>query len=103
MQREQARFAASNAQVLGVNVDSVYSHQAYAESLGGISYPMLSDFHPHGEVTRRYGLWREDRGMGRRATFIIDTQGIIRWSKIYASGPPEYEEWFAALDALNAQ
>lgn len=100
MQREQARFVASNAQVLGVNIDHVYSHKAYAESLGGISYPLLADFHPHGAITRRYGLWREDTGRGRRAIFLIDTQGIIRWSRVYPSGPPDYEELFAALDAL---
>jgi alkyl hydroperoxide reductase subunit AhpC len=78
----------------------VYSHQAYAKHLGGITFPLLADFHPRGEVTRRYGLWREDKGFGRRAIFVIDTQGIVRWSKVYLSGPPEYDEVFAAIEAI---
>ena len=101
MHVDQARFAASNAQVLGVSVDSVYSHQAYAKSLGGIAFPLLADFNPHGAITRRYGLWRDEMGYGRRSTFIIDMQGIIRWHTIYRHGPPDYEELFAALATLT--
>ena len=64
MQGDIARFEAANAQVLGISVDSVWSHIAFGDSLGGLGYPLLADFHPHGEVTRRYGLWRPDRGNG---------------------------------------
>jgi alkyl hydroperoxide reductase subunit AhpC len=87
--------------VLGVSVDSVHSHKAYASHLGGISFPLLADFHPHGEVTRRYGLWREDRGNGKRATFIIDTDGTVRWNIVYPTAPPDYEHLFEALEALK--
>lgn len=83
-----------------MSVDHVYSHQAYSKHLGGINFPLLADFHPRGEVTRRYGLWREDKGFGRRAIFVIDTQGIVRWSKVYLSGLPEYDEVFAAIEAI---
>ena len=100
MQRDLARFEESNAQVLGISTDSVYSHRAFAESLGGLKYPLLADFHPHGAVTRRYGLWREDRGNGRRATFIVDREGIIRWLKVYEGSLPENEELLAALKGL---
>jgi alkyl hydroperoxide reductase subunit AhpC len=86
--------------VLGVSVDSVHSHKAYASQLG-VSFPLLADFHPHGEVTRRYGLWRADRGLGKRATFIIDTEGIVRWNIVYPTLPADYEHLFEAIDALK--
>jgi alkyl hydroperoxide reductase subunit AhpC len=60
----------------------------------------LSDFHPHGEVTRRYGLWRPDRGNGKRAVFVIDQTGILRWAKVYERGLPEIEELLGALAGL---
>ena len=92
LERELARFEAVNAQVLGISVDSVWSHIAFADSLGGLGYPLLADFHPHGEVTRRYGLWRPDRGNGKRAVFIIDRAGIVRWTLVLERGLPEIEE-----------
>lgn len=60
----------------------------------------MSDFHPHGEVTHRYGLWRPDRGNGKRAIFIIDQAGIIRWVKVYERGLPEIEELLGVLAEL---
>jgi len=92
------RFEASNAQVLGVNIDSAYSHQAFAKSLGGITFPVLSDFHPHGAVTTRYGLWRPNKGYGRRAVFIVGRDGIVRWSRVYERGIPEVDDLLAALE-----
>jgi alkyl hydroperoxide reductase subunit AhpC len=76
-QADLARFAALDTQVLGVSVDSIFSHEAWAESLGGISYPLLSDFWPHGEVAGRYGVLT-DAGFTERVIFVIDKQGIIR-------------------------
>ena len=61
---------------------------------------MLADFHPHGAVTQRYGLWQPDKGYPRRAVFIVDQKGTIRWSKIYTRGLPDDEELLAALDTL---
>ncbi len=95
------RFAKANAQVLGINVDHVYSHSAFADSIGTLDYPLLGDFFPHGEVTKRYGLWRSDRGFGRRAIFIIDRVGVIRWAKVYERGLPENEELLAALAEID--
>ena len=83
--------------MLGISVDHVPSHTAFAEDLGGLSYPLLADFHPHGEVTRRYGLWRPERGNGKRAVFIVDRAGTIRWVKVYERGLPDDEELLAAL------
>jgi alkyl hydroperoxide reductase subunit AhpC len=53
-------------------------------------------------VTRRYGLWREERGNGRRACFILGLDGAITWAKVYESGPPDNEELLRALGAQAA-
>lgn len=80
-----ASFGQLDAQVLGISVDSVPCLQAWAESLGGISYPLLSDFWPHGEVSRRYGVLREE-GYSERALFLLDRQGIVRYIDIHPIG-----------------
>lgn len=71
-----------NAQVLGISVDSVPCLEAWAESLGGISYPLLSDFWPHGGVAKRYGVLRKE-GKTERAIFIVDAEGIIRYVDVH--------------------
>ena len=100
-ENDRARFAEVHAQVLGINVDHVPSHTAFAESMGTLGYPLLGDFFPHGEVTKRYGLWRPERGVGRRAIFIIDRAGIVRWTKVYERGLPENEELLTVLAGLG--
>ena len=77
--------------MLGISVDSVYSHQAFAKELGGLEYPLLADFHPKGEVAQAYGFWREDKGYSRRAIVILDPQGMVRYSKIIDRGAPDVE------------
>ncbi len=59
-------------------MDSVHSHANWAASLGGISFPLLADFHPKGEVAKAYGLYLEDKGITDRATVIIDADGVVR-------------------------
>jgi len=71
-----------DALVLGVSVDSVPSLKAWAESLGGIHYPLLSDFYPHGEIATRYGVLRTD-GRSERALFVVDKQGVVRYVDIH--------------------
>ena len=63
-----------------MSVDSRFSHENWAKSLGGISFPLLQDFHPKGEVARKYGLYLEDKGIADRATVIVDKQGIVRYA-----------------------
>jgi alkyl hydroperoxide reductase subunit AhpC len=82
-----------------MSVDSVHSHQAFAEQLGGLNYPLLADFHPKGAVTKAYGLWREDRGNSRRAIIIIDREGVVRHSQVIERGAPNVEEVLAAVRA----
>jgi peroxiredoxin len=77
--------------VLGISVDSVYSHQAFAEQLGGLDYPLLADFHPKGQVAQAFGLWREDKGYSRRAIVILDPNGQVRYSRIVERGAPDVE------------
>ncbi len=86
--------------MLGVSVDSVFAHRAWAEQLGGLAFPLLADFHPKGAVARQFGVWREDRGVSKRAVFIIDLDGIIRWSKVYEQSLPDNNEILAALGAI---
>jgi glutaredoxin len=76
--------------------------KAWAESLGGISYPLLSDFWPHGEVAERYGVLRHHEGRSERAIFIIDKEGIIRYIDIHdIDEQPDNEELWAELRELE--
>ncbi len=77
-----AKFQGLNAQVLGISVDHVPCLKAWAESLGGISYPLLSDFSPQAAVARRYGVRRKE-GFSERAIFVLDKYGIIRYIDIH--------------------
>lgn len=71
-----ARFNESGAQVLGISVDSVWSHKAFAEK-NGIRYPLLADFHPKGDVGRRYGVHLEEKGINARTNVVIGADGKI--------------------------
>jgi peroxiredoxin len=81
-ERERPKLDALNAHVLAVSVDAGPSKKAWADSLGGISYDLLSDFHPHGKVASDYGVMRND-GISERAIFVIDQDGKIAWAKQY--------------------
>ncbi|MEU8013648.1 redoxin domain-containing protein [Micromonospora parva] len=91
-------FAQYQAVVLGVSVDSIWSHRAFAESKG-IEFPLLSDFEPKGEVARRYGAYLPQRGEAARALVVLDPAGTVTWS--YLSPPevnPGADGIFDALD-----
>ncbi len=70
----------AGAQVLGISVDSVWAHHAFAKHLG-VKYPLLADFQPRGEVASKYGLFLADKGITARATVIVDKQGKVAWVK----------------------
>ena len=99
------KFAGFDAQVVGISVDSVFSHVAWQKSLGGLNYPLASDFYPHGEVSERYGVFRDSppiRGISERAIFMVDKEGKIAWSRIYElSNVPDNQELFEALGKLQ--
>lgn len=63
-----------------MSVDSRFSHDNWAKSLGGISFPLLQDFHPKGAVAEKYGAFLADKGITDRATVIVDKQGVARYS-----------------------
>ena len=79
---DMKQFEQLDAQVLGLSVDSVWSHQAYAEKMH-ISYPLLADFHPKGAVAAKYGVYLEEKGISGRAIAIIDREGKLAWHKNY--------------------
>ena len=96
---DKASFEAKDAQVLSVSVDSVFSHKAFAEKMGGISFPMLSDFFPHGATCEQYDCLRP-QGFPKRAVFIIDKQGVVRFAQVYEQGIPENKDILAELAKL---
>ena len=96
----KSRFAGFDAQVLGVSVDNVPSNVAWGNSLGGITFDLLSDFHPRGAVASAYGVMRDD-GIAERAIVIVDKRGIVRWTKLYAiPEQPDIEEAIGVLTAM---
>lgn len=59
------------------------THKAWGTALGGVSFPLVSDFHPKGKVTETYGMMDPKLGAPFRAVFVIDKSGIVRWKKLY--------------------
>ncbi len=98
-QQELAEFEARGATPIGVSVDSIYSHGAWA-AVRGLTFPLLSDFAPKGEVAKRYGIWREGDGFSERALYLVDAEGVIRWAHV----SPELHhlpDIYELLDALD--
>ena len=95
------RFKGYDAQVLGISVDSVPSNAAWAKSLGGLSYDLLSDFEPKGEVARAFGAYRDADGISERAIFVVDKEGRVAFKDIHDIGDqPDNEELFEVLRKL---
>lgn len=98
------RFRAANTQVLGVSIDSVHCHTNWAASLGGISLPLLADFHPKGAVAESFGLYLDGAGITDRATVIIDASGVIRFLEaVGPGGRRNIAELAAACEKVNAE
>ena len=88
-------------QVLGLSVDSVPGLKAWAESLGGVTYPLLSDFYPHGQVAEKYGVLRSE-GYTERAIFVMDKRSIIRYIDVHdIDKQPDNDELFRVLNVLE--
>ena len=95
-------FAEYGAAILGISVDSVWCHQAFAESRR-LRFPLLADFEPKGEVARRYGAYHP-QGFAERALFVIDANGVIAWSYLSPIDvSPGADGILDALDALKAR
>jgi len=95
-------FARLNAQLLAISVDGVWSHAALARERK-YHFPLLSDFEPKGQVARAYGVYDEKVGIAQRALFVIDGDGVIRWSYLSPMGVnPGAAGIINALEALPA-
>ena len=102
MEALQDRFLAANTQVLGVSVDSTYCHANWAMSLGGVSFPLLADFHPKGAVAEAYGLYLDGAGITDRATVIIDADGVVRHvSSVGPGGKRDIAELAGLCEEVN--
>jgi peroxiredoxin len=94
-------FEKLNAQVLGLSVDSVWSHKAFADKMG-IQYPLLADFQPRGAVADKFGFYLADKGITARAVVIIDKDGKVAWVKdIGIPNVPDMQEVSQALEQLS--
>jgi len=72
-------FQRYDAELLGISVDGVWCHRAYKEARH-LNFPLLADFEPKGAVSRAYGAYRQREGFSERALFLIDGDGVVRWS-----------------------
>lgn len=106
MQADLARFAALNAQVVGVNTDSVPCHIAFQQSLGGLAFPLASDRWPYAQTAQAYGIFPASKHsvpfLNDRAVFVVDKEGKIAWSKVYElREQPDDAEILEALRKLK--
>jgi peroxiredoxin len=93
-------FQRYGAAIVGISVDSAWSHRAFAADRK-LRFPLLADFEPKGEVSRRYGVYDQAEGTSERALFVLDGDGVIRWS--YVSPPdinPGADGILTALEAM---
>jgi peroxiredoxin len=72
-------FRKHGAELVGISVDGVWCHQAYAKA-NKLHFPLVADFHPKGKIAQSYGAYRENEGVADRALFIVDEEGTIAWS-----------------------
>ena len=94
------KFVNDEVQLLAVSNDSIHTLRVFAEQ-EGLEYPLLSDFWPHGEVSRAYGVFDADKGCAVRGTFIVDKEGIVRWTVVNAlPDARDLNEYLTALDTL---
>ncbi|MGW1164073.1 peroxiredoxin [Streptomyces sp. NPDC002550] len=94
------KFTDRDTQLLAVSNDSIHTLRVFAEQ-EGLEYPLLSDFWPHGNVSRAYGVFDEDKGCAVRGTFVIDKEGVVRWTVV--NGLPDardLNDYVRALDTL---
>ncbi len=94
------QFNAVDTQVLGVSIDSNESHDNWAKSLGGISFPLLQDFHLKGSMATSYVTYLENKGFAARSTVIVDKQGSVRYS-VMANGERIITELLNECQKIN--
>ncbi len=80
----------------------MHAQKVWAEQLGTVPFPLCSDFWPHGATGKAYGIFNEERGTDRRSVFVLDSAGVVRWSKQYEPGTlPQSAELLEELKKLS--
>jgi len=98
-----SEFRRFNAELVGISVDGAWCHVAFAQDRK-LHFPLLADFEPKGGVARAYGVYRDHDGTSERALFVIDADGIIRWSYVSPVGVnPGADGILGALEALDSR
>ena len=93
-------FQNEDVQLLAISCDSIFSQRSFAEEQG-YKFPVLTDFWPHGEVSKAYGVFNPERGCPIRGTFIIDKKGTLRWQVVNRMGDARNVlDYKAAIEAL---
>jgi mycoredoxin-dependent peroxiredoxin len=101
IQSHLADFVNDGTQTLAISVGPPPTHKVWAKQ-SGFTFPVLSDFWPHGEVAQTYGVFNGDAGFANRGTFVIDRTGVIRFAEMNGPGEPRDQAvWTAALAALR--
>lgn len=95
-------FERFNAELVGISVDGIWSHLAFAKDRN-LHFPLLADFEPKGEVARAYRVYRSEDGTSERALYVIDADGVVRWSYVSPVGVnPGADGILRALESLGA-
>jgi peroxiredoxin len=95
-------FKKHHAVIVGISVDGVWCHAAFAADRK-LHFPLLSDFEPKGDVARKYGVYRQQEGVSERALFVLDEEGVIRWSYVSPIAVnPGADGILDALESLDA-
>jgi hypothetical protein len=98
----QDRARAAHTLAVGISIDSTYSHAAWAEQLGGVSFPLVSDGFPKGEIAETFGTYLADKGITDRATVIIDAGGVVRYSaSVTPAGKRDIDALVAECEAVD--
>ena len=98
------QFDEKGAQLLGLSCDSVPALKVWAQSLGGIGHPLLSDFYPHGKASQALGIFNADAGFPLRSVTLIDPSGVVRACHLYPAGVlPQPEVVLAELLSLQGR
>jgi peroxiredoxin len=96
-------FHEYGAEIVGVSVDSAWCHAAFAQHRN-LHFSLLADFHPKGEAAKIYGVYDEQNGVSKRALFVLDGEGVIRWSYVSPMGVnPDAEGILATLEQMKEQ
>lgn len=94
-------FANDRVQVLTISIDSPYAHKIFSQR-EDLQFPLLADFWPHGEVAQAYGVFNSEAGVANRGTFLVDAEGVIRFSEVNEIGVGrDPQVWLDAIAALG--